>query len=198
MLLLPNFQRTFRLPGPRQTLCLPPDFFDRVAKVRAFIISTKFFCYFSEVFFSLISLTFPSETGQILLKNCRFFRSGLQSYNLYHFYQIFLPFFEVFFLRPLTRIFEELIAFFRSGRQRYEEYFYQQIFSSFFSHTLSTPLFTLLIICYTVCKELIRPFNLHRILFFSSHYLVFRGVCFKSGCKDRQFCIAAKYFCIFF
>jgi hypothetical protein len=46
----------------------PPDFFDRVAKVQAFIISTKFFCYFFEVF----SFEFQPDD----LKNCRFFEAG--------------------------------------------------------------------------------------------------------------------------
>ena len=34
--------------------------------------------------------------------------------------------------------------------------------------------------------------------FSSSQHLPFNGVCFKSGCKDKQLRIAAKYFCIFF
>lgn len=120
MLLLPNFQRTFRLLAPCQTFDSPSDFFDRVAKVWAFIISTKFFCYFSKIFSSLSE---PED-----LKNCCFFEAGCKVTTSYHFNQIFLSDFEDFFLLIFTRTFEELFAFFRSGRQRYEEYFYQQIF----------------------------------------------------------------------
>ena len=109
-------------------------FFDRVAKVRAFIISTKFFCYFSKIF----SFLTCQIHYQKIWRTVAFFEAGCKARKLYLFNQIFLLLSEDFFLRFSTRIFEELIAFFKSGRQRYEEYFYQQIFSLFFSHTLST------------------------------------------------------------
>ena len=169
MLLLPNFQRTFG-PWHLARLCVcRPDFFDRVAKVWAFIISTKFFCYFSKIFSPLSE---PED-----LKNCCFFEAGCKVTTSYHFNQIFLSDFEDFFLLILTETFEELFAFFKSGRQRYEEYFYQQIFLFIFFHSLFTSLLSYLL---AICKELIRFVTLF-ILSFSLLLPLFPGRLFQIG-----------------
>jgi len=68
----------------------------------------------------------------------------------------------------------------------------------FFLHTLSTPLAHLLLLFYAVCKELIRFLTVAFASFSLLLHLLFRGVCFKSGCKDKQFSIPAKYFQTFF
>jgi len=78
----------------------------------------------------------------------------LQSYNLYSFNQIFLPISEDFFLRFFPESFEELIAFFKADGKDTRSIFISKFFLRF-SLTPFQHLFTrLLLICYTVCKEL--------------------------------------------
>ena len=178
MLLLPNFQRTSGFFAAR--------FFRSGCKGTSLYNFNQIFLLFFRSFFFRISTRWFEELS--------LFWSGLQSYNLYHFYQIFLPNFWRFFLLTLTRTFWRTIAFLQADGKDTRSIFITKFFFHFpftsYSHFYS--------LIYSPSAKNLFDLLLSLSSFLPSSSPLFRGVCFKSGCKDKQLHIPAKYFYIFF
>jgi len=128
------------------------------------------------------------------LKNCRFFEAGCKVTTSKHFNQIFLSDFEEFFLLILPELLKNYSLFLRADGKDTRSIFISKFFLSLSSTRYSHFHFS---ICLPSAKNL-SVLSLFLSSFSLSSRPFYRGACFKSGCKDRQFHFAAKYFYIFF
>lgn len=160
-----------------------------MAKVWAFIISSKFFCDLSKICFS--------ETNLLSGEELPFFERVAKVVTFTH----STKFFGGFFSSIRNLLFEELTAFFRADGKDTVSIFIGKVFLSLVIN-ISLPLFNYSCTCRV---QRTGPFcqRLSTFIYccgaFSSHFFSLApGVYFKSGCKDKQLHIAAKSFLLFF